>query len=80
MFNLSFASTSQLPLSYLQDRIQHVVYEVKDGALQTVTHNSKMPHDKSSQHDANVTPSPLVSSDNNSQLISISYFHILHFH
>ena len=52
----------------LQDRIQHVVYEVKGGALQTVTHNSKMPHDKSSQHDTNVTPSPLVSSDNNSQL------------
>jgi hypothetical protein len=27
-----------------------------------------MPHDKGSPHDTNVTPSPLVSSDNNSQL------------
>jgi len=27
-----------------------------------------MPRDKGSQHDTNVTPSPLVSSDNNSQL------------
>ena len=52
----------------LQDRIQNFVYEVKGGALQTVTHNSKIPHDKDSQHDTNVTPSPLVSSDNNSQL------------
>lgn len=52
----------------LQDRIHNVVYEVKGGAWQTVTHNSKMPHDKGSQHDTNVTPSPLVSSDNNSQL------------
>jgi hypothetical protein len=52
----------------LQDRIQNFVYEVRGGAWQTVTHNSKIPHDKSSQHDTNVTPSHLVSSDNNSQL------------
>ena len=52
----------------LQDRIQKFVYEVKGGAWQTGAHNSKMPHDKSSRHDTNVTPSPLVSSDNNSQL------------
>ena len=52
----------------LQDRMQNFVYEVKGGAWQTVTHISKMPHDKSSQHDTNVTPSPLVSSNNNSQL------------
>ena len=48
--------------------MQNFVYEVKGGAWQTVTHISKMPHDKSSQHDTNVTPSPLVSSNNNSQL------------
>ena len=52
----------------LQDRIHNFVYEVKGGAWQTVTHNSKMPHDKGSQHDTSVTPSPLVSSDNNSHV------------
>ncbi len=41
---------------------------MKGGAWQTVTHNSKMPHDKSSQHDTNVIPSPIVTSDKNSQL------------
>jgi hypothetical protein len=59
----------------IQNRIQNFVNEVKGGAWQTVTHNSKMPHDKSSQHDTNVTPSHLVSSDNNSQLDkSVAYY------